>query len=199
MLILLAAVVLLSLAVPTLQQPDDEGDPRRPPQQRSRESDATEARFASGAKAAESEEDRDAAAIEAALEEAADEPPEQPRQQRPAATEQQPAVAAGHPTRPSKKSKIVEIAPEADVQNEVDDIDVKGGELQLRWLRVVGLRQLLLVLLHACARWRLVPLVQHHIGEGMADGRRQLEGSTTHQPGALKKRAARHIAPSMCI
>lgn len=43
-----------------------------------------------------------------------------------------PAPVAQAPPKSIKKSKVVEIAPEADVQNEVDDIDVKGASRSWR-------------------------------------------------------------------
>lgn len=46
-----------------------------------------------------------------------------------AATTAAPAPAAQQPAAARKKSKIVEMAPEADLQNDVDDISAKDGTL----------------------------------------------------------------------
>jgi hypothetical protein len=110
---LLVAAVLLCSAVPTLQQ-----DKAADSDSKSKGS-ATEAPFASGAK---SEADDGSAAAVADKAASAQTPPAAP------------APKAASKT--AKKSKIVEIAPEAELQNDVDDIDVTGGE-HLAWLAMV--------------------------------------------------------------
>lgn len=46
---------------------------------------------------------------------------------KPAATPAAPTPAAPKPAVATKKSKVVEVAPEADVQNDVDDINTTEG------------------------------------------------------------------------
>lgn len=107
LLVLLIAALLLSLAVPTLQQESRKSSAGT-------DEEATEAPFAKGSKSADSAED--SSTPEAA---------EKPRTQQPAAPA--PKAAEGGASKPKKKNKVVEIAPEAEVQNEVDDIDVAAG------------------------------------------------------------------------
>jgi septal ring-binding cell division protein DamX len=109
-LVLLLAAALLSLAVPTLQQaaPSKSTDA------------ATEAPFATGAKSVSSDASTPAAAAPAAATKAEQPAPAQ-------------ATAATTPAKPGKKSKIVDVAPEAELQNEVDDIDVSGGRPRAAW------------------------------------------------------------------
>jgi len=118
LLVFVLAALLLSLVVPTAQQgaaSSSEG--------KTKEAAATEAPFAKGAKSEASDDSAPAA------DQTADKPTPSKQMEQPAA----PAPAASGPTasaasKPKSKSKIVEIAPEADVQNEVDDIDVAAGE-----------------------------------------------------------------------
>jgi hypothetical protein len=109
LLLLLLAAVLCCSAVPALQQ--DEGSSS---ESKSSKDAATEAPFASGAKSEAADEGTPAPA----------DAPSKTTQ--PAAPAPAPKAAATA-SKPSKKSKIVEIAPEAEVQNEVDDIDVAEG------------------------------------------------------------------------
>lgn len=105
LLLLLVAAVLLCSAAPTLQQ-----DKAADSDSKSKGS-ATEAPFASGAKS-ETDNGRTTAVAD-----------------KPASAETPPAAPAPKAaSKTAKKSKVVEIAPEAELQNDIDDIDVTGGE-----------------------------------------------------------------------
>ena len=119
--VLLLAAVLLCLAVPALQQETED-----PSSSKSSKEAATEAPFAKGAKSEAADEDGPPDAAGPAPSKAEGDAPSAAKTTQPAAPA--PATKAPSTPKPHKKSKIVEIAPEAEVQNEVDDIDVTGGE-----------------------------------------------------------------------